>query len=70
MKFVRQGYYQKGVFCWILGRVLKTGQINLNVAEEVLVLYALTHRTGGRDKEYNFLLISADFPFMILFKLY
>ena len=68
-KFVRQVNYQKEVFCWILGRVLKTSQINLNVAEEVLVLYALTYLTGASDKEYHFLLIRADFPFMILFKL-
>jgi len=36
-KFVRQVNYQKEVFCWILGRVLKTSQINLNGAEEGLV---------------------------------
>ena len=69
-KFVRQVNYQKGVFCWILSRVLKTGQININGAEEGLVLYVLTYLTRAGNKEYNFLLISADFPFMILFKLY
>jgi len=36
-KIVRQVNYQKEVFCWILDRVLKTGQIDLNGTEEGLV---------------------------------
>lgn len=68
-KIVRQVNYQKEVFCWILDRVLKTSQMNLNGTEEGQVLYALIYLTGASDKEYHFLLIRADFPFMILFKL-